>query len=138
MGDAVDTYVRTIYDAFNAREMDRLMGYLAEDVCWEEQVAPPDGGIFEGRAAVRAHVFDRLLTEWKDFHIEPEEIDVMGSVAIVTGRWRGEHLETGTVMEEPFCHVWTVEEGRVTRLKHITDPEVMQRVWKQARQAETL
>jgi ketosteroid isomerase-like protein len=46
------TVLKNIYQGFNARDVDRVLGVLAEDVVWANGM---DGGHVHGREAVRAY-----------------------------------------------------------------------------------
>ena len=69
MGAQSDELLRRIYDAFNAREIDRVLTALHPNVEWPNGMT---GGYVHGREAVRTY----WTNQWQqiDPHVEPTSI----------------------------------------------------------------
>jgi len=71
--------LRSLYDAFNARDVDAALAGMREDVDWPNGW---EGGRVRGRDAVR----DYWMRQWKalDSHVEPLSFDTRpdGRVAV--------------------------------------------------------
>jgi hypothetical protein len=107
-----EQHLRTIYAAFNARDIDTVLAALAEDVDWPNAW---EGGRVHGRAAVR----DYWTRQWAeiDGHVEPVgfasrpgglvAVDVDQTVRSLDGELLGE----GRVI-----HVYELRDGLVVRM----------------------
>ncbi len=84
--------------AFGAGDVDAAMALSTEDVVFESTGPAPDGGRFEGAAAVRA-VWDELFRTTQDATFTEEESFVCGDRAVVRWRygWTGDGGEPGHV-----------------------------------------
>jgi hypothetical protein len=104
--------LRTVYDAFNARDIDAVLAAMTDDVDWPNAW---EGGRLHGHEAVR----DYWTRQWTaiDPHVEPVEIGprVDGRVAVdvrqVVRNLDGEVVTAGTVV-----HVYELRSGLVARM----------------------
>jgi ketosteroid isomerase-like protein len=71
--------------AFDEGDLNAVMALVTDDIVFESTSPAPDGGRFEGSAAVRAE-WERLFADTDDPHFETEESVVLGDRAVV--RWR--------------------------------------------------
>jgi ketosteroid isomerase-like protein len=44
-----------------------------------------------------------------------------GERVVVTGRFLGRGKDTGNELNAPFAHIWTLQNGKVTRFQNYTD-----------------
>ena len=72
--------------AFNRHDVDGVMAAMTDD-CVFESTAPPDGGRFEGQAAVRA-VWEAFFGSSPDATFEAEELFAAGDRAVVRWQYR--------------------------------------------------
>jgi nuclear transport factor 2 (NTF2) superfamily protein len=106
--------LRALYVAFNAREIDTVLGALHEDVDWPNAW---EGGRLRGRAAVR----DYWTRQWAeiDGQVEPVEFTTLpdGRVAIEIDQTV--HDLNGTLLSEGRVrHVYAfAEDGLVTSME---------------------
>jgi hypothetical protein len=107
--------LRTMYDAFNARDIDAVLAAMTDDVDWPNAW---EGGRLHGHAAVR----DYWTRQWAaiDPHVEPVEIGprvggdgvrVAVEVEQVVRNLEGEVVAAGTVL-----HVYELRSGLVARM----------------------
>jgi hypothetical protein len=104
--------LRTMYDAFNARDIDAVLAAMTEDVDWPNAW---EGGRLHGHEAVR----DYWTRQWAaiDPHVAPVEIGPRadGRVAVevqqVVRNLDGEVAAAGTVV-----HLYTLRSGLVARM----------------------
>ena len=107
-----EQHLRTIYAAFNARDIDAVLAALAEDVDWPNAW---EGGRLRGREAVRAY----WTRQWAeiDGRVEPVDIEALGDgrfavdVAQTVRDLDGQLLSEGRVR-----HVYELREGLVVRM----------------------
>ena len=53
----------------------------------------------------------------------PQEFLDAGPDVVVLGRYRGIARETGKILDVPFVHVWTFEDGLAIRFRQFLDTE---------------
>lgn len=70
----------------------------------------------------------RLATEWDGFAVHPGAFHDAGRSVIVEARYSGTHRGTGKALDAQVCHVWDVEEGRLTRFQQYVDTAKFQDV----------
>ena len=93
MAGEVLVRLKELVAAFNAHDLDRIMGFLADDCVLEMPRGPdPWGTRFEGRAAVRAALSTRF-EGLPDVHYGDDEHWVCGGHAV--SKW----LLTGTTLD---------------------------------------
>jgi ketosteroid isomerase-like protein len=104
--------LRAVYAAFNARDIDRVLEQLAEDVDWPNAW---EGGRVEGREGVREY----WTRQWAaiDPHVEPTAFTALpdGRVEVTVDQLvrslDGDILVDGTVR-----HVYAFRDGKVSRM----------------------
>jgi ketosteroid isomerase-like protein len=107
--------LRDLYDAFDRKDVDGLVGLLAHDVVWRIPDSLPWGGTRHGHDGVR--VFVELLEEQVDCGWgDPEDFFDAGDRVIVTGLFSGTARATGRRFETEFASVWAFRDGVPTRL----------------------
>jgi uncharacterized protein len=114
--------VKRSYDAFARGDMDGVLGDMHQDIVWEQAQGLPHGGVYHGLGEVKSNVFDPLDAEWWDeFSAVPAEFLEAGEQVVVLGRYRGVAKGTGTVLDVPFVHVWTLEDEKAVRFRQFLD-----------------
>ena len=116
MTDAV-TAAKAVYAAFAAADMGALAATLAETE-WHEAEGMPYGGVWTGIGAIAQNVFGPIAADIPDFTSIPDEVLPLGDDrAIAFGFYRGRDGAVAT----PFCHIWTVTDGRVVKFVQYAD-----------------
>jgi ketosteroid isomerase-like protein len=110
--------LRHMYDRFNARDIDGVLGALADDVAWANGM---DGGHIHGREGVREY----WTRQWAVVspHVEPVSFDRApdGSIVVEVRQsvrdLRGRPLQDQThgLRDQTVGHVFHFQEGKVTR-----------------------
>lgn len=107
--------LRTMYDAFNARDIDAVLAAMTDDVDWPNAW---EGGRLLGHEAVR----DYWTRQWAaiDPHVEPVEIGprVGGDGARIEVQVRQvvRDLDGDVVAEGTVVHVYEMRSGLVARM----------------------
>ena len=110
--DEIERQLRTMYDAFNAREIDGALATTTSDVDWPNGW---EGGRVLGQEAVRAY----WLRQWAEIdpRVQPLSIDtgpdgrIVVEVHQVVRSHEGELLADDTVR-----HVYTVRDDLIVRM----------------------
>jgi ketosteroid isomerase-like protein len=103
---ATRSIVERFNAAFNAHDVEAVMGLMTDDCVFENTYPPPDGGRFEGQAAVRAN-FAAFFGESPHARFEFEDTFVSEDRACVRWLYR---WDTGHVRG---VDVFRVRGGRI-------------------------
>lgn len=106
--------VRTAYEALSRRDLDAMVDVVAPDAVLVDPDLP-GGGEFHGPSGFR-----RFLQQWleafDELDVEVEDFVAAGDRVVACVHQRG--LSTsGVPVEMRDGHVWTVADGRVTRVE---------------------
>jgi len=115
--------VQLVYDSFRRRDLDALAGLLAPDVVIDQSTEVPWGGHYEGVDGLR-RAFARLTASLDSTPAFDRFIDA-GDHVVALGRTRGRVRASGAAYDVPIAHVWTVQDGRVTRILYCIDNPTM-------------
>ncbi|HYH13408.1 MAG TPA: nuclear transport factor 2 family protein [Thermomicrobiales bacterium] len=112
--------VRRVYEAFTSRDVPALFALFDEDGTIYQSSRVPWGGDFRGHEGMGE--FLGKLTGAIQSQVETERYiaDEDGHV-IAIGHTRGHVIATGEPFDVPEVHLWTVENGKVTRFESYID-----------------
>ena len=106
--------VRSLYDAFNRRDVDGLIATLDPEMEWHPLLGELGGGVYRGHDGVR-----RLVSEindtWEEFRVELEDVVDAGEVMFVFSRSHGRGRSSGLEANVAFITVMEIREGRFLR-----------------------
>lgn len=118
MSETPAQLIKRIYDRFNARDIDGVLGELADDVAWANGM---EGGHVHGREAVR----DYWTRQWTLIspHVEPVgfqttddgvvTVEVIQSVFDLDGQpLKG---QTHGLKDKTVTHIFRMEGGKIVR-----------------------
>jgi hypothetical protein len=114
--------VRSLYEAFAARDVARLLAMLTPNVEWAEPANPfnPASGTRRGHAGflewlrIGHEAEDVLVLEPRDFLANPHAVAVVGYA-------RCRVRATGREYATAFVHLLTLENGKVKRFQEFFD-----------------
>ncbi len=110
------TLVERLYKAINDRDYEAGFALLDDDFEWVEPEASLLGGHHRGFHEVRAAI-ERQLEVFDEFTIDPEAFHEHGEHVAVPIRQRARGGASGAEVEIRIGHLWTVRDGKVTRLQ---------------------
>ncbi len=119
-------YIRTIrflYDAFEHRDAERVVALLDPEIEWTsaENFIYADHSPYVGTRAVAQLLFGRLLVDWDNFEMLPQEILGSGDIVIANGRFRGIFKANGARVDAQFVQVFQFKDGKVAKCQMYTD-----------------
>lgn len=119
-----------LYEALADGDVGALAELLAED--FEGDLSP---GLPEGLGATPYAGRDAMLHAWgriaQRLEIAPllEDLHVSGATLIGRGRYLGRARRGGTWLDARFAHFWTVDGGRLSSVRQVTDTVAWHRAW---------
>lgn len=123
--------LKNLYEAFGRGDIPAVLGAMSSDIKWYEAEGNPympSGEAFVGPDAVLNDLFMKLGGDWDGFAVHPKTFHDAGSSVIVEARYTGSHKATGKRLDAQVCHVWDVEDSKVTRFQQYVDTAQMQDV----------
>ena len=107
-----EQFFKDLYDAFNARDLDRALASMHPDVDWPNMIA---GGREHGHAAVRAYWEKQFETT--DPRVEPQQIAPVGDDQVVVDVHQVVRDRDGRVLDDrKVQHVYVLRDGLVERM----------------------
>lgn len=120
-----ETIILSVYEAFRVGDTDAMIAGMSPEIVWNEAEGNPysDLNPYIGPDAVFAGLFSRLQSEWEGWSAIPGQVVVEGDQVVVFGRYNATNVATGTFMDIPFVHHFTIVDGQVTEFQQYTDTE---------------
>ena len=115
--------MQSLYGAFAAGDVAKVLGSMSEDIEWWEAEGNPwnPGRAFVGPQQVVEGVFARIGSEFEGFGVVPDRFLADGEYVVMIGRYRGKGIGTGKLLDAQVVHVWTVRDGKVARFEQFVD-----------------
>ena len=121
--------VAHLYELFGRGDIPSVLGLLSPEVRWHEAEGSPyqpSGEGWLGPDAVVENLFVKMGEDWTEFSVRPSLFHDTGSVVTVEGRYFAEHSRTGKRLDCQVCHVWTVQDEKITKFQQYVDTARMQ------------
>jgi hypothetical protein len=107
-----EQFVKDLYDAFNARDIDGALAGMHPDVDWPNMI---EGGREHGHAAVRAYWEKQFETT--DPRVEAQRIAPVGDDQVVVDVHQVVRDRDGQVLDDRTVqHVYVLRDGLVERM----------------------
>ena len=120
-------FVQSLYAAFGRSDVAAILAAVDEKAVWASNGSvkkAPWSGVRQGRDGART--FFELLGSHLDFEVfEPREFLDAGASVVVLGRTVARAKSTGRTFESPWAHVFTIEDGRLTRFHEYYDTDAI-------------
>lgn len=118
--------VQQFYQSMKSGDIQSLLNSLAGDVEWEvpEMDNVPFAGKWQGRKGF-GQFFSKVSEVQDVVEFEPEEFIAQGNKVVVLGHFTMRIKATGRNVSSAWAHVWTVENGQITRFYEYVDTAVV-------------
>ena len=116
--------VERLYDAFARQDLATVLAAVHPDIAYVNDVPLPWGGTYHGPAGM-AEFFGKLFGAL-DVRIVSEELVVSGDKVMQIGRSQGTVRANGAEFDAREVHIWSFEDGLVTRFEVLLDVPLMQ------------
>lgn len=115
--------VKDTYLAYRDRDIPALLNCLADDVKWFS-IGPPDmiptAGTRYGRRQVEQY-FATLKNAEEVESLEPKEFITEDDKVVAIGDLQRHVGSTGSLINSPWIHVFTLEKGKITEFRSFYD-----------------
>ena len=114
--------VNDVYAAYAQGNTQFILDHVIEDVDWihDGPSSIPYSGVFRGRKEV-PRFFQALATTLDNPQLTLEEWVAQGEKVVTTGRFTATVKATGTSLDVPVAHVFTLRNGKIVRWFGYTD-----------------
>ena len=104
--------VREVIDAYNARDLDRLMALFHEEIVWHTTPGFLWPGPYRGSDAVRG-LFEHWWQGWDTGRVDVRELNEDGDAAMLSADVHGRSAGSGEDVHVLLNWVLSVRDGRV-------------------------
>jgi ketosteroid isomerase-like protein len=113
--------IRRVVDAFNARDLDRLLEDLQPDVELHPLRAQLEGKAYRGHEGIREMLAD-FDEDWEYVQLRPEEFRDAGDTVVVLGRLGARGRTSGVDLDVPMGFVWKLRDGKGAYAETFSEP----------------
>jgi len=113
--------VQELYRVALANHGDTIAHLVTPDIVWEILDGFPHGGIYAGIPAIFGQFLPKLQADFHDWHAQPDEFVDAGDTIVALGHYSGTWKTNGVHIVAPFCHIWTLKNGKIARLRQFAD-----------------
>jgi ketosteroid isomerase-like protein len=121
-GSANVALIREFTEAFNRHDIDYMLSQVDPEVELHEWPAAPGAGTYRGHDGVRK-AFDSWFEVWAWMHVEIVDVVEAEDTVMVTLRQRAKGKGSEVEVEIESFNVYTVRDGKLTRLELFTERE---------------
>jgi ketosteroid isomerase-like protein len=112
--------LRAVYAAIAIGDLSMLFEVCDPNVEVTEPPEIPDSSSFHGHDGIRA-VFGKLQEVFPDMQFAAAEFIANGDRVLASMQWLGTGAGSGASARVRLFHVWSFEDGRVTRIRAFLD-----------------
>ena len=113
--------VQALYRVALASHEDTIAQLVTPDIVWEILDSFPHGGVYTGIPAIFGQFLPKLQADFYDWHAQPDEFVDAGDTIVALGLYSGTLKTNGVHIVAPFCHIWTLKNGKIARLRQCAD-----------------
>jgi ketosteroid isomerase-like protein len=113
--------VQALYRVALANHEDTIAHLVTPDIVWEILDGFPHGGIYAGIPAIFGQFFPKLQADFHDWRAQPDAFVDAGDTIVALGHYSGTLNTNGVHLVAPFCHLWTLKNGKLARLRQFAD-----------------
>jgi ketosteroid isomerase-like protein len=123
--------LKDLYAAFGRGDIAAVLAGFDPKIEWREAEGipyRPSGEPWIGGDAILQDLFMKLPADWDNFAVTPRDFYDAGDVVVVEARYTGTFKTTGKRLSAQVCHVWKVNNGKLTSFQQYTDTAQFQDV----------
>jgi len=108
------------YAAIARRDFDAVLELMDPNIESHNPPEVPEAGVHRGHDAVRRD-WEQTFELFEDFSIDVEQYFDAGDELVVFLLYRGRARGSSADIEAKMAHVWTIRDGKATRLRQYLD-----------------
>ena len=112
--------IRQVAERINAGDIEGMLELYDEAIVHQPSPEWPDAEPTKGKAAFR-EITEDWMSLWQSMEIETETVEAYGDRVLAIGSWRTTGRVSGVEGTMPIQIVYTVRDGRITRLEWFAD-----------------
>lgn len=114
--------INDIYAGIAQGDLAPMLDVLSQEAEWieAENIPYSSGEPIVGHEGVISAVFEKLPTDFPDFHVDIVRVVEGGTTVLVEGRCAGT-TSTGNKLDAIFAHVWDFDGDTVVRFQQYSD-----------------
>src|SRR5258706_5657604 len=116
--------IKDAYAAFGRGDIAAVLAATTDTTEWN--LAEPAGGVFRGHEALTSF-FQGLSTYYETLAATPETYVADGDTVVVLALHHEKAKATGTSLDVPFAHAFTMKDGRVAKMVEYADTAALVR-----------
>ena len=124
--------IQSTYEGLSEENGKQLLAALAPQAEWVEAAGFPYAGTYVGAGAIVANVFRRLASEWIGYRAEVATYMENGDHVAAFGFYTGAYKATGRPMRASFAHLYTLKEGKISRMVQYVDSHMVRQAMEAA------
>jgi ketosteroid isomerase-like protein len=114
--------VKRVYDAWDEGGLEEAVKQLPDDIVWETAPTAPDPEVVQGSHGAYESM-QRWLDQWESLEISDLVLEDFGNQVLASCNQQAVGKSSGAVVESPLHMLWTVRDGRLTRMQMFLDEE---------------
>ena len=107
------------YEAWNRRDIEGALAPLSPELEWVLPEGGVNAGTNHGRESFRAF-FETYFEAFESIQLEPLRFVVAGERIVALVRMFGAGRGSGAEVEQSAGHIWTMREGKASRLEIVS------------------
>jgi uncharacterized protein len=112
--------LKSAYEALNRGDTEAALAVLEPGAEWAEHSTLPEAGTYRGREEIKVFL-ERFLESWLEFRQEVERVVEGGDRVALLLHSFAVGKGSGVEVESRYAHVWTMRDGRGTRVDTYDD-----------------
>ena len=113
--------VQELYRVALADQEEAIAQLVTPDMVCEILESFPHGGLYTGIPAIFGQFLPTLRADFRDWQAHPDEFVDAGDTIVALGHYSGTLQTNGVHIVAPFCHIWTLKNGKIARLRQFAD-----------------
>lgn len=112
------------YKNFAEGNVEAVLANFHPQIEWHESTGFPyvkGDGISRGPEAIVQDVFVRIPEYFEGFNIDANDLFESGDKVVMVGYYTGTWKPTGKEFKAHAAHIWTVKDGKVTKMFQVAD-----------------
>jgi ketosteroid isomerase-like protein len=114
--------IKKFYTAFKNNDTQAYDQLCDEKIEWNTLEGMPNGGRYVGIEAIFEDYFPHMLSNFTEFHANPETFIDGKDHIVVIGRYKG-ISKNKKEFDVPFSHIYQIKNNKIIKFRQFTDTQ---------------